>query len=349
MFTPLYKKEAPLKRGRRMWTWILTKGERIGFPNESQPQILQKILAFTFSGNPITIKTIHGFERGGNGVNKKPIAWVTDSTAFIPEEVKRKHEIYVVPLEIIFGQQVYQDGVDISSEQIYEKMKISEDLPKTSQPSVGTFLHLFEKLKEEYECAIAVHLSGNLSGTLNASRNGAEIAEFPVETVDSKLMSYPMTSLILQGMEMAKKGLDYRAIASALREMVNRFENYILIGSLEQFYKGGRMSGLQFFLGNLLQIKPILRLEDGVFEVFEKVRTYNKAIARILEQLDKAVNLHRVTHVQILHGNILDKALEVKEKIKKKYQHIDVLVGPISSAMAVHAGQGTLALTWLNE
>lgn len=280
---------------------------------------------------------------------KKKIAWVTDSTALIPDHILEEHDIYVMPLEIIFEDATYEDGIDLTPEQLYQKIVQTKYAPKTSQPSIGKFVALYEQLKEEYECAIAVHVSSELSGTYNTSATAAKLADFPVESVDSKLMSYPITGMILTGIEMAKQGKSYQEIAVALREEYKKIENYILVGSLDQFYKGGRMTGLQYFIGNLLQIKPIFQIKDGLFEVYEKVRTEGKAVKRMLEQLDRAKQTHTVKHVQILHGNVLDKALELKETIKSKYADVEVLVGPISSTIGAHAGMGTLALTWKNE
>ena len=280
---------------------------------------------------------------------KKQIAWVTDSTAYIPADLREKHDIYVVPLEIIFSDGTYRDGLDMTPEQLYEKIEKTQEVPKTSQPSLGNFVELYETLKQKYDCAIAVHVSSKLSGTLNASQSAAKLAEFPVEVVDSKTMSYPITHMILQGMKMAKTRATPEKIASSLRLIAEKTESYILLGSLDQFYRGGRMNGVQFFMGNLLQIKPILRIRDGIFEVYEKIRTENKAIVRMLAQLDQAMQKQQIKNVQILHGNVMEKAQALKKRIKEKYQDVEVMIGPISSTIGVHAGQGTIALSWINE
>jgi len=280
---------------------------------------------------------------------KKKIAWVTDSTAYIPEDWEAKHDVHVVPLSICFEAETFEDGIDLLPDQLYERLQKSETAPKTSQPSIGKFMQLYETLKEEYECAIAVHISSKLSGTINASKQAAEMVNFPVEVVDSKLLSYPLTLLIKKGMKLSEESLDYQKIASLLRIEVEKFENYFLVGSLDQLYKGGRLNGVQYFLGNLLQIRPIIHVKDGLFEVYEKVRSEGKAIKRMLEQLDEAKKANKVSNIQILHGNVLDKALALKAKIQEKYQDIPIMIGPISSTIAVHAGEGTLAIAWIND
>jgi DegV family protein with EDD domain len=280
---------------------------------------------------------------------KKRIAWVTDSTAYVPDDIREQHDVHIVPLDVIFEDGVYEDGVGLTPEQLYEKVNTSRTVPKTSQPAIGKFVELYESLKEKYDCAIAVHVSSQLSGTYNTSQSAANMVDFPVEVVDSKITSYPITSIMQKGFKLAEQQLDFRNIASILRSEYAKIENYIVVGSLQQLHKGGRLSSAQFLIGNLLQIKPIFRIREGVVELFEKVRTEGKAIKRILEQLELARSMHRVTSVQILHGNVLEKALEIKEKITETYQDVEVLIGPISSVLGVHGGQGTIALTWVNE
>lgn len=280
----------------------------------------------------------------------KKIAWVTDSTAYITEELKNNPDVYVMPLAIIFPDRTFEDGVDLTTEELYSRINSLKEVPKTSQPSVGKFAELYEKLKSEYESVIAVHVSAKLSGTIESSRAGMEMAELDGEIVDSKSMSYSITTLIYKGMELAKTVDNHKEIAEKLRNEALNSEKYILLGSLDQFYKGGRMSGTQFLLGNLLQIKPIITIKTtGEFDIFQKVRSEKKATNRLIEILGEALDKGTVTEVQIMHGNVLDKALEVKKKIEEKFPQLNIVVGEISSTIAVHAGEGTVALIWHNE
>lgn len=194
-------------------------------------------------------------------MEKKRIAFITDTTGYIPEELKAHPDVYVVPIVVISDGKEYQDGVDLSSDELYDIIRNNKEVPKTSQPSAGTFQELYEKLKQDYDCAIAVHVSNKLSGTIASSKSGSELAEFDVEIVDSLSLSYGITTLIYKGLELAEKGGDLKEIANELRNAAANSRNLILLGSLEQLYKGGRMSGAQFLLGNVLQIKPILSPE----------------------------------------------------------------------------------------
>jgi DegV family protein with EDD domain len=280
----------------------------------------------------------------------KKIAWVTDSTAYITDELKNHPDVYVVPLGIMFGDHAFEDGVNLSTDELYERIRTNKEVPKTSQPSTGRFAELFDKLKEEYESAIAVHVSSKLSGTLSSCRTGAEMADFPIETVDSKSMSYAITYLIQLGIQMNAKGIELKEIAETLRTEADLSDNYILLGNLDQFYKGGRMSGTSYLLGSILKIKPIIRINrNGEFELFEKVRSEKKAVARMIELLKESYHNNQITNVQIMHGNVHYKAEELAKEVQTAFPKLEIFIGEISSTIAAHAGEGTVAILWNNN
>jgi DegV family protein with EDD domain len=281
---------------------------------------------------------------------KKKIAWVTDSTAFITDEFKNHPDVYVVPLGIMFGDEAFEDGLDLNTDELYHRIRTNKEVPKTSQPSSGRFAELFEKLKQEYEAAIAVTISSKLSGTLASCQSGAEMADFKVEAVDSKSMSYAITYLVQLGMKLNEEGMEFEEIAETLRAEADLSDNYILLGSLDQFYKGGRMSGTSYLLGSILKIKPIIRINrKGEFELFEKVRSEKKATARMLELLNESGEKFTITQIQIMHGNVRSKAEELALEVKAAFPNIQIVIGEISSTIAAHAGEGTLAIMWNNN
>jgi DegV family protein with EDD domain len=280
----------------------------------------------------------------------KRIAWVTDSTAYITEELAAHPDVYVLPLSITFNEDTYEDGVDLTSDELYKKIRADKEVPKTSQPPAGRFAELYDILKEKYDAAVSVHISSQLSGTYSSALQGQEISGFQVEVVDSLSMSYAITTLIERGMKQAEEGVDPAAIGENLRAEAKRSECYVLLGSLEQFYKGGRMSGASYLIGNLLKVKPIIKItNEGTFEVFQKVRSEKKAIRRMAELLGEAKKVNTIYGVQIMHGNVPEKAAELKQLVEEKYDDLDIVVGEISSTIAVHAGEGTLGMVWHNE
>ena len=279
-------------------------------------------------------------------MTKKPIAWITDSTAYIPDELKNHPDFYSIPLNIHFGEKQFVDGVDLTPAQLYENIKNATEFPKTSQPSAGEFAEQFKKIAEDYEQAIAIHVSAELSGTLASSMAGADIAEFPITFIDSLSLSYGITGMIDKGIELQNEGASVPEIKEQLEKMAGTLKNFIYIGQLEQLYKGGRMSGVQFFLGSLLKVKPIIQItSDGKLEAIDKVRSEKKALQYLV---DKVAEGHQKGKgkVYLMQGNALATAEQLKELITTQVPGLTVEIGDISSTLAVHAGEGTIAMLW---
>ncbi|MFC4022453.1 DegV family protein [Oceanobacillus longus] len=278
---------------------------------------------------------------------KKKIAFVTDTTVYLTEELRSHPDVYVVPMVVIAEGKEYEDGADLSTDQLYDIIRENKEVPKTSQPSVGRFKDLYEQLKEDYDDAIAIHVSSKLSGTISSSTAGKDQADFDVEIIDSLSLSFAITMLIEKGIKLANQNVDKTIIANELREEASRSQNLILLGSLEQLYKGGRMSGAQFLLGNLLQIKPILSINSGgELGIYERVRSEKKATKKLVVLLKQSCDENEVTQVGIMQGNTIERAKELKQMIEQEIPGMEIIVGDISSSLAVHAGEGTLAVFW---
>ncbi len=280
-------------------------------------------------------------------MTKKRLAWIVDSTAYISPKLKNHPDLFSVPLNIHFGEEQFADGTELTTTQLYAKIKGAEVFPKTSQPSPGEFAEKYKELAGHYDEAIAIHVSHRLSGTLTASKGGADIAEFPITFVDSLSLSYGTTALVEYGMEMYDNGATVTEIQEQLEKMVGTVHNYILIGNLDQLYKGGRMSGMQFFLGSLLKIKPIIQISpEGELNMIDKVRSEKRALQYLLNKM-KTAYTEGVRKFYIMHGNVLAQAEQFSLSIKENMPNAAVEIDEISSVLAVHAGEGTLAVFWL--
>lgn len=279
-------------------------------------------------------------------MTKKPLAWIVDSTAYIPDELRQHPDFFSVPLNIYFGEKQFVDGVDLTTEQLYAKIKDAEEFPKTSQPSAGEFSVRFKEIAEQYEQAVAVHVSSKLSGTLSSSTSGAEIAGFPVTFIDSLSLSYGITGLIQKGMEMYDGGASVSEIKVQLEKMSGTLNIFILMGQLEQLYKGGRMNGVQFFLGSLLKVKPIVTIsKEGELVAIDKVRSEKKALQYLVDKVVAGQQSGK-KKIYLMHGNVMDQAIHLKKLLTDQIQGLDVEIGDVSSTLAVHAGEGTLAVLW---
>ena len=280
----------------------------------------------------------------------KKIAWITDSTCYIEPDFAKENHIFVVPMSVTFENETFRDGIDITEEEFYQKLTSSPQLPKSSQPQIGELVQLYEALKNEYELGIAIHVSSELSGTVNASKQAADMAGFPLLVVDSKLISLPMLYMIRKGQEMIHQGISPTEVANKLEAMYKTNQLYVMVGSLEQLHKGGRVSAIQMLLGSLLQIKPILTFQEGKVVPFGKVRSKKKALSSMVSKLKSDIEQgFNVKTVFILSGKADEESYTIQEQIHSLFPEIEMLSGPLGSAVGVHTGAGTIALSWYRE
>lgn len=295
----------------------------------------------------IFIEQAYTYEKGGVTLTK--IAWVTDSTAFLDQELKDNPNVFQIPLTVILDGEEYIDGVDLTADELFERLKSLKTPPTTSQPSVGAFQQLYEKLENDYDVIVSILLSAKLSGTVNSSEQAAKLISKPVYTIDSKILSYPLTALLKSGIHLAEKGLSVEEIIDQLSMVIESNETYVLVGSLEQLHRSGRMSGLQFFLGSMLNIKPLISIENGSLNAKEKVRSEVKAKDRIFDYLRKANEKQPIKEVYLLYGLHERVALEWKEELREEFTNIECITSPLGATIGVHAGENTIGISWFNH
>ena len=276
------------------------------------------------------------------------IAWVTDTAALLDQATIEKYNVHVLPLHIVFTDMDIRETIDITSEKFYEKLQQTKEHPKTSQPPIGKVIALYERLKEEgYTCAIAVHTSKHLSGTYQTAFAAAEQAGFTVYPIDSKIGSFPMQKMIETGYALAEQGVAPQQIAASLTDMAERTRLSFIPTSLSQLHKSGRVSGTQLFLSNLLNIKLVISFEDGVATMKEKVRADKRARAYVVNQVGEDILHHGVTEVAIIHCNNEQGAEKWHEELKIAFPNVTFIVTELSICVGVHAGEGTLGLSWV--
>lgn len=274
------------------------------------------------------------------------IAWITDSTCYMEPELLKKYNIHVVPLSVVFGDDSLRENVEISTEDFYENMKNVKILPKTSQPSVGEFLELYEELKKEYDRGIAVHLSSGISGTYYTSQTAAELAGFELTAIDTEIATYPMSFILLEGLKAQEEGKSYAEIVTHMERVKDDVQAYFLVDNLEHLHRGGRMNAAQFLVGSVLQIKPILHFQDKKIAAFEKIRTYKKAKNRIFDLFREDAATGVPINAVIIHANHIEEAATWKQEIEALYPNVSVKVSMFGPVIGTHVGQGTVGLSW---
>ena len=284
------------------------------------------------------------------GIKLMKTAIVTDSTAYIPEQIRKKYDIHMIPLSVNFGTESYQEEVEITSEQFFEKMRGQQQLPTTSQPPVGKFVELFETLSKEYDAVISIHLSSGISGTYNGAATAGDMVEnIDVYAYDSEISCMVQGFYALEAAEMAHEGADPKDILARMDEMKKTINAYFMVDDLSNLQKGGRLSGAQALIGSLLQVKPILHFENKVIVPFEKVRTRKKALNRVFELLDEVADHNEPMRVVVIHANRPEEAEKMQQELSAKYPNVECMISYFGPVIGTHLGEGAVGVGWYKK
>lgn len=274
------------------------------------------------------------------------IAWITDSTTILPDSISQHEDLTVVPLLVMKDGESFTDGVDVQAETVYEWIDAKHKVT-TSQPSIGTFTEYYERLKEQYDVGFAIHLSSELSGTYNASVQGAEIAGFRLIAIDSRCGIYPAGQLLAEAMQLAADGMAVTEIEQYILE--RRFDHHIefTVANLDQLQAGGRISSTKAFVGNLLQLRPLFHFEEGKIVPYQTVRTFKKAHTKIYDHLVEMLESGTVTDVSLFHATAYDLALEWKTNLEKRFD-VTVRIDNLTPVLGSHTGNPAIGMSFLN-
>jgi DegV family protein with EDD domain len=279
--------------------------------------------------------------------NYMKTAIVTDSTAYIPKEIRENLHIHMIPLSVIFGEEVYAEEQDISAAQFYEEIKERAELPTTSQPPVGKFVELYESLAHDYDAIISVHLSSGISGTYQGAITAGNMVEgVEVFAFDTEISAIIQGFYALEAAEMANEGRAPSEIIERLNEMKQSSRAYFMVDDLTNLQRGGRLSGAQAFVGSLLQVKPILHFVDKVIVPFEKIRTRKKALKRLFDLFDEDASKGVPMRASIIHANRPEEAEELLIEMSEKYPHVEFMISYFGPVVGTHLGEGAMGLGW---
>ncbi|GGC83052.1 hypothetical protein GCM10007216_12040 [Thalassobacillus devorans] len=277
-------------------------------------------------------------------------AVLTDSTAYIPEDLRNAHHIHMVPLNVIINDESYREEIDIQAGEFYEMMRQSEELPKTSQPSIGYVTEKLEELSRDYDAVVAIHLSSGISGTYQGTVTAGEmVEEIDVYPFDSELSAMMQGFYVLEAAEMADNGATPEQILSRLEEMKQTMRAYFMVDDLTNLYRGGRLSGAQKIFGSLLQVKPVLHFVDTKIVPFEKIRTRKKAVKRILSLFEEDAEKGDTIKASVIHGNCEADAEEIKQDLESRFPNIEITISYFGPVIGTHLGEGALGLGWYKK
>ncbi|MHB1133201.1 MAG: DegV family protein, partial [Chloroflexota bacterium] len=280
------------------------------------------------------------------------ISIVTDSTANLPPELARQHHIEVIPLQVLFGKESFLDGVDLGTEEFYERLKAAPALPTTSQPSAGQFVRVYKRLLREQgtESIISLHLSRHLSGTYASAVAAREmIPEEKITVIDTYSASMGLGLLALRAAAEVAAGGEHDEVAALIGRLAPRTRLMFVVDTLEYLHKGGRIGAASRFLGSLLSLKPILALREGVVQPLERVRTKARALERLLALVKADVPVNNKLHVAVLHGRAPKEAAAMADQLYGAYICPDLIIAEVGPVIAAHTGPGVVGVSYYSE
>lgn len=277
------------------------------------------------------------------------IALVTDSTCFLPPDLIKKHSITMIPQVLIWGEQTYQDGVDIQPSEFYTKLKAAKSMPSTSQISPATMQATFQPLVDQGFEVIGLFVSSRLSGTMQSATQAKELmgaSGSKVSIVDSYATSMSLGLITLAAARAAEGGASVADTIAVAEKAKNNSGLCFAVDTLEFLHRGGRIGGAQRFIGSALNLKPILALKEGKVEGVERIRSKSKAHDRVLELIAEQVAGKPNIRLATLHANAPEDAKALLDRAAQQLNPVETIFAEVSPVVGTHTGPGTVGLAY---
>ncbi|MBE3039138.1 MAG: DegV family protein [Chloroflexi bacterium] len=275
------------------------------------------------------------------------IALVTDSTCDIPAAWVQQYEISVVPLTIIFGDQQYLDGVELSPKQFYQRLSEETLHPTTSQPAPEAFLEAYQRAAANGADEILTFtISSAMSGTIESARRAAQEFGVPVHVIDSKNNSMGLGWQVIAAARVREAGGRLAAMLAAAEQVRKDMVYYIALDTIDYLSRGGRISEAARFLNSILHIKPLIyvRPDTGTVGASLPARSRKAAIESLYREFFRRINTAGPLHITVLHNNALEEAQTLAELVQREHSPIELFISIVSPALGVHTGPRALAL-----
>jgi DegV family protein with EDD domain len=272
---------------------------------------------------------------------------VTDSVSDLPAEVVEELGISIVPILVRFGEEEYRDSIDITPEQFYKKLRTNKLLPSTSVPSPAKFAETFDMLAQETDQIVTITLSAKLSGMYNVALQAKDLMKRKCQVIvlDSSWAAMAEGLVVIEAATAANTGANIQDVAKIARKTISRVDFIAALDTLEYLRRGGRIGRAQALLGSALNIKPIIRIKDGVVEPVTRVLSRSKAIEYLY---DFVKNIPNIKAVAVGDADAQDDAELLHRKIREGIGDIRIYRSKATPVMGAHAGPGFLAVSVLN-
>jgi DegV family protein with EDD domain len=278
----------------------------------------------------------------GNG-----ISIVTDSTAVLTADDLKKYDIHVVPLKVIFGEEAYNEGKDISNEEFYRRLSQGET-PTTSHPSEEDFIKVYRKLVGEGKAILSIHTPSKLSGTVTAAQAArAKFPEAEIEIIDSLTIGLGM--LILPAVQAAAKGKSLAQIKESIERLNAAIYTIGALNTLDYLRRGGRIGRARALLGSMLRIKPLLSFREGEVEILGKARTTSRAIREIADFVGRNVEGDAPIYAAVVYTSDSKPALSLNDELQSRFNCAELDLLQLGPVLGTHIGPGFFGIGFYSE
>jgi DegV family protein with EDD domain len=282
----------------------------------------------------------------------RKVAIATDSISCLPQELVQKYDICVVPMEIIYENRSYRDGIDITPNEVYKIMRRKQNLPTTSTASVGDFLNTYRQLNKKAESILCITVTSLQSQTFQAASAAKEVAkeELPdttIEVFDSRSVGGALGFIVREAARVASQGAELAEAVEAARNMMGKVNFLAMLDTLYYLARLGRIARAAAWAGNMLDMKPILEHNPAIGETMPvaRPRTKAKAIKHMLKIMAERMGSSKV-HVMVHHADELEEAKKLADEIKSRFNCAELYITEFAPVMGVHTGPGLLAIAF---
>ena len=282
---------------------------------------------------------------------KSNVVIMTDSTADLSKELLEIYDIHSIPLYVRFGDEIYKDGIDITTPELYQKVSETNILPQTAAPSPGDFYQAFKPLIDAGKDIVYIGIGSTISGTIQSARVAAlEFPENRIFIIDSKNLSSGIALLVLKAKDLRDKGRSARVIYEKITDIVPKVRSQFAIQTLEYLYKGGRATGLQALMGSMLRIKPIIKVLDGKLGVDKKAfGKMSRALDMMLEEYLSLGDKIDLDYVMITHSLADKHAIYMMDIVKNKLNPKHLIESHAGCVISSHCGEGTIGILYIER
>ena len=273
------------------------------------------------------------------------IAILTDSGSDVPAEIVKEMGIFVLPLQVNYKDRSYSDGVDIDAQTVYENL--TKEVPTTSLPTGQIVADTFKKIEQNgYTHILAVVLSSGLSGTHNMIQLMADHSKLPMKVIDTKNIGIGSGLSVIKAAQWAKEGFSFDDLIDKVKAVILQTKVYFVLNTLEYLQKGGRIGKVSAFVGQTLDLKPVITCNDeGIYTTLVKVRGRKGSLTRIREIACAYAQDGKSINIAFVHGNAMEEITRIKEDVLSRVQNVkNIYLGPVSPALGVHTGPGLIGI-----